>query len=101
MSENFELFAYLNVGNPMVLWEIAVGRHRSVCDRSEANSHSISLWQYGLFRQYTRHGMSPKIANEFRLEAIRQKHYPSCVSRLTGLYFFETRADAEDAIHQN
>ena len=98
MPEDLKLFAYLNVNNPLVRWEAAIGRLRSVCDNPNVEGFGVSLWQYSLLQEYATRSMSCKILNEFRLEALRQQYYPSHVSRLKGLYFFESRDIAEDAI---
>jgi hypothetical protein len=42
-SENLELWAYLNIDNPVVAWEIAIGRIRSACD---INKFAVSSWFY-------------------------------------------------------
>jgi hypothetical protein len=91
------LYAYLNIEHPMVAWEVAIGRLRSICD-IELDNFGISLWQYSLFKNYSQNGQTKQYINEFKLEQIRQKKYPESVSRLQGLYFFKSENDAYIAL---
>ena len=81
----------------MVRWEVAARRIRSCCDRTSPEG-IVSSWHYGILRSYALAGLDEFILDEFRLEEIRAEHYPHCVSRLTGLYFFESRETAFTAI---
>ncbi|WP_219904196.1 hypothetical protein [Aphanothece minutissima] len=80
----------------MVAWEVAIGRIRSACDNSR-DKFGISLWQYGLLREYAHQGADRRFINELRLESIRQESFPEKVSRLKGVYFFESERDAHMA----
>lgn len=95
--ENSTLFAYLNVDNPMVNWEVAIGRIRSSCDRKEPDG-VVSYRHYDLIKSYAQQSLPRHFFDEYRLEAIREKYYPEQVSRLTGLYFFDTYELADIAI---
>lgn len=97
---NETLYAYLNINHPMVAWEVAIGRIRSACDLGmEAKNFGISLWQYNLLRR-AKDGASKRFLNELKLEKTRQKHAPNSVSRLRGVYFFESENDAHAAIER-
>jgi hypothetical protein len=80
------LYAYLNIANPMVAWEVAIGRIKSSCDISK-NAFGTSIWAYSLLRKLAINGMDRRFHNELKLEAIRQKMNNHLVSRLTGVYF--------------
>lgn len=90
-------YAFLNIDNPMVAWEVAIGRIKSIGEYSINNS-GISTWQYSLLRHHAQNGNSNKFFNELKLEMIRQLNYSNKVSRLRGIYFFENEEDAHNAI---
>ena len=58
----------------------------------------VSVWQYSLLRNYALNGLDQRFLNELRLEKVRQKSFPKQVSRLQGLYFFESEEFANLAI---
>lgn len=96
---NITLYAYLNINHPMVAWEVAIGRIRSACDLGmEHQNFGISLWQYNLLKKYSVHGSNRRFVNELLLESVRQEKYQAAVSRLRGVYFFESERDAHAAI---
>lgn len=94
---NRKLYAYFNIKNPMVAWEVAIGRIRSICDDTET-SFGVSLWFYNLLRKYIGNGASNCVINEFKLELERQENFCDKVSRLQGVYFFESKEMAESAL---
>ena len=95
--ENSTLYSYLDIENPMVNWEVAIGRIRSSCDTTDVEG-AVSFWHYSNLRRYIESEDINRIRDEYKLESIRQKFYPNCVSRLTGVYFFETPDMANAAI---
>jgi hypothetical protein len=97
MPQNLKLFAYLNIDIPMVAWEVAIGRVKSICDNNP-DSYGISIWQFNQLRNLSKLGETSEIADEFRLEAFRQKFMPKKVSRLQGVYFFESEEMAHAAL---
>jgi hypothetical protein len=99
MPENITLYAYLDIRNPMVAWEVAIGRIKSSCDNNQ-NGFGVSLRQYGLFKKYAEHGIADKFINELKLEHIRQLYFSCQVSRLKGIYFFETEQAAKIAVNR-
>ncbi|HHX7277451.1 TPA: hypothetical protein ACVHP4_003040 [Yersinia enterocolitica] len=96
-TENRKLYAYLNIDNPMVAWEVAIGRIQSICDKQE---FGVSVWFYNLVKGFVETNNNVKITNEFKLELTRMKMYPEKVSRLQGVYFFESREMAEIAVER-
>lgn len=91
------LFAYLNIDHPVVAWEVAIGRIKSVFDERYPN-FGISSWQFSLLDKYSKNGYNTKFINELLLEKKRQINHPHKVSRLQGLYFFENEDDAHRAL---
>jgi hypothetical protein len=89
-----KLFAYINIDNPMVAWEVAIGRIKSVGYIYNNELLEISLWEYDLLRNFFRYGQSQRMSNEIQLEFIRNKKYKNCVSRMKCLYFFKSKNDA-------
>lgn len=97
--QNVELYAYLNIDNPMVAWEVAIGRIKSSCDRNPDNI-GLSVWQYNMLKQLSLSGAGNRINNELNLEIYRQRHHADKVSRLNGVYFFESEAIAHQALER-
>lgn len=94
---NVTLYAYLNITNPMVAWEVAIGRIRSACDISR-EQFGVSVWSYSLLRKFSTVGAGRRFINEILLESVRQQTHPLAVSRLAGIYFFESEGDAHSAL---
>lgn len=85
----------------MVAWEVAIGRIRSACDLGLGKQNfGISLWQYNLLKKYSEQGLTNRFENELKLELERQKNYRNAVSRLRGVYFFESEHDAHAAVER-
>jgi hypothetical protein len=97
LSAGEKLFACLNIDHPMVAWEVAIGRLQSVGEIT-ADRFGVSLWAYSLLRSYVHNQQPKRFANELRLEQIRTRSYPDCVSRLHGLYFLKSEQDARIAL---
>lgn len=97
---NKELYAYVNIDtNPLIAWEVAIGRIRSACDTNLFNNDfGISMWMYSKLKQFTANIQDPRIHNEFLLESVRQKFFSHQVSRLRGVYFFDSEDILRDAV---
>lgn len=93
--EQRKLYAYLNLNNPIVAWEVAIGRIESICYKSE---FGVSIWFYNLVRKYLSDNHNEKLQNELALEKVRSDNFRDKVSRLTGIYLFKTKEMAEIAI---
>lgn len=96
-QSNVTLYAYLNITNPMVAWEVAIGRIRSACDTTR-EQFGVSVWSYSLLRKFSIEGANRRFINELLLESVRQRAHPQAVSRLAGIYFFESESDAHSAL---
>ncbi len=97
MPTNVTLYAYLNIDNPMVAWEAAIGRIKSICDL-RSDDFGISYWQYKRLSQLSSGGFTTIIKNELKLEKCRLLKFPELVSRLQGLFFFETEKAAIETL---
>jgi hypothetical protein len=93
------LFAYLNIDHPMVAWEVAIGRLQSVGEIT-GERFGISLWAYSMLHSYVQGRQPKRFADELRLETIRMRRHPHCVSRLHGMYFFKSAEDAQSAVNR-
>ncbi|MBE0688948.1 MAG: hypothetical protein IH587_02350 [Anaerolineae bacterium] len=96
-KENVKLWAYLDITNPLVAWEVAIGRICSADDPSR-ESYGTSLWFHTLMRKFSKEGLGRRFLNELLLEQTRLQHYPAAVSRLRGVYFFETEEATISAV---
>jgi hypothetical protein len=91
-------YAYLDIRDPLVAWEVAVGRLCSADNLESDGVFSLSLRQFPFFRRYSRAGsVTSQIRNETRLEWIRSERHSDVLSRLRGVFLFDSRADAEAA----
>jgi len=96
-NENVKLWAYLNISNPIVAWEVAIGRICSA-DDPPRESYGTSIWFYSLMQNLSKNGLDMRFLNELTLELTRLQTYPTAVSRLRGVYFFESEEMAIAAI---
>ena len=91
-------YAYLDIRDPFVAWEVAIGRLCSADNLENEGLFSLSTRQFSFFRRYSRAGIvTPQIKNENRLEKIRFERYCKLPSRLRGVFVFDNKADAESA----
>ena len=98
MSNIKKLYSFIDIDNPMVAWEVAIGRIVSA-QYNENNNFGLSIWQFNTLKSWLKYGYNINIVNEFKLEKYRLIRYTDYVSRLKGLYFFETEEDAKYAIN--
>ena len=79
------VFAFIDVENPAVAW--ASYRGVVVSANAEFNPPNcpISMMFAGIIRTQNNN----RLHNELLIEKYRQQHFPDCISRLTGMYFFE------------
>lgn len=95
--KNITLYAYFDLSCPMVEWEVAIGRVCSICDPIR-DKFGISLWHYNNLKNKVNTGKTQEFINELKLEYVRSKDYKKSVSRMRGVYFFESREMAEAAL---
>lgn len=97
--EKKNLFAVFDVSHKMVAWEVAIGRvlaQPATCELTGQQIPIPSLWAYSNLSEKAK-GYELDLMSELQMEMIRQRHFPSTQSRLSGAFFFESLADAEKA----
>ena len=99
LTGSTELYACINIADPMVAWETAVGRFSSGVSKTP-DGFGISLWTHKMLSGYGPRGPSKRVLRELRLERVRQRTAPSSVARLDGLYLFQSETDARRAIER-
>lgn len=87
-------YAYMKIADPMVAWEVAIGRCCSADLMRRSGVLAVSLRQFSMFREVSLGGDDAKLRSEIALEQMRLVHAPSAVSRLGGLFMFESESDA-------
>lgn len=90
MNKQIKLFAYIDIcDNPITAWEVAIGRVASATFNKE-NTIPLSFWFLRLILFYIRSNYTDsRLNNDLRVELIRKEFFPSKVSRLKGVYFFQ------------
>ena len=63
--QNVTLYAYLDISNPMVEWEVAIGRIKSSCDPL-GDPFGVSLWFYNNLKNKLNTNNVMQLINEFR-----------------------------------
>jgi hypothetical protein len=92
------VFAFLNVDSPWISW--LVYRGEMVSPKSTGES-VLSIWHAKYIIDVARARNSvPNYRRELEIETERKRSFPTKVSRLSGLYFFEDRNSAEIAGHR-
>ncbi|WP_273745799.1 hypothetical protein [Morganella morganii] len=95
-----KLWCYLNIDNPLVAWEVAIGRIASLEAlpflQGKEKRWYLTQWQYSRIKNAFHNKPKNKIPliNEFRIESVRHKFYKNKVSRLRGIFFFKSKEDA-------
>ena len=88
-----QAFAFLNIDHPIVAW----GAYRAILVSSNAEYQPPQCPVSMMFAGIILGQNNVRFCNELLIEKYRQKHFPSCQSRLTGMYFFEERNTAKHA----
>jgi len=96
-KENNVLWALLDQRINAVRWETAIGRMRSACDDT-TRGFTLSFRTYSILKYSLQEEQNLKLFSELKLELVRREHYPHCVSRLTGMFYFLDRETAIQAI---
>jgi len=92
------LFAHLNVDDPNVAWEVALGRYRSVGDPGADDAAGFLSHFFVSRIRAAAAGKAKMLEREFTLDAVRAKRDPMLVSRLRGVYLFQSKDDAHWAV---
>lgn len=80
----------------MVSWEVSIGRINSCSTRFPKGT--VSLWLYTAMKELSKNIGSIRLHLEYKLELRRLKKHPKKVSRLTGVFLFETYHMAEKTL---
>jgi hypothetical protein len=97
MSDAIKLFAFFNIDNQMVAWEVAIGRVVSHIEKNNSG-FELSQWMFSRLKKLSNSGATRTFFNELKLERVRQIKFKRCVSRLQGIYFFESEDMAKAAL---
>lgn len=97
--ENLKLYAILNIDNPMVAWEVAIGRITTMTPKdSHGETFPIpSLWLYNTVFSSHKDNYFGDLRSEFQIDHVRAVLFEEKPSRLKGAFFFETYDDAVSA----
>ncbi|STQ77231.1 hypothetical protein [Grimontia hollisae] len=97
------LWCYLNIYNPVVAWEVAIGRISSIesaVDLTDESRRSfLSLWQFSRLKIASESQNWQPFSKEMRIEIIRHNEFNNNVSRMRGCYFFETKEMAVNVVN--
>ena len=86
-----QAFAFLDISNPVVAW----AAYRGVLVSANAELQPPKCPVSMMFASILLHNNNTRLWNELLIEKSRQRHFPHCQSRLTGMYFFEEQNIAE------
>ena len=87
MSEDFEGFVYINIDKPVVAWNVMRSKFYSPsCLPQSEQPGALSFGMADLLRN----GNEARASAEFRLEDFRRRYFPAAVSRLTGVFVFDS-----------
>lgn len=90
MAVETEAWGYLNIFNPVCAW----AAHRAVLVSAPATGGFVSVWAASLFARTDR----SRADREILIETARRQHFPTRISRLTGMYCFTDLESAERAL---
>lgn len=95
--EDLKGFIYLNPNNVCTQWNIARGvfNSASIFHTHQDHSHLLSVSMVEMLTNNPR-----RLSSEIEIENIRKNHYPNCISRLNGLFVFDTPEDALNVMNQ-
>ena len=102
--KKLKLWCYLNIENPLVAWEVAIGRIASLealpSLQGQERRWFLTQWQYSRLKNAFCNEPTKKIPliNEFRIESVRHRFYNHKVSRLRGSFFFKSEGDAKNIV---
>lgn len=87
MPEEFEGFVYIDIDSPMAAWNVVRSNFYSPsCLPQSERAGALSFGMADLLRD----GNAARASAEFKLEYFRQRYFPDTVSRLTGIFLFDT-----------
>ncbi|EBS3639422.1 hypothetical protein DPD62_25365, partial [Salmonella enterica subsp. enterica serovar Apapa] len=105
IMKKMKVWCYLNIDNPFVAWEVAIGRITSLevlpCMQEQDRRCFLTQWQYSRIKNaFCGEPLNTiPLKNEFRIEHIRTHYFPRKVSRLRGSFFFKSKNDAINIVN--
>jgi hypothetical protein len=90
------VYAFVDLEHPAVAWAVMRGMLVSASHASTFPGF-ISFMQAGMILA----GNNSRIYNESIIELWRARYFPAAVSRMQGIYFLETKAEAKSRIGDN
>ncbi len=96
-ERDLEGFLYLNPNNSVTQWNIARGAFNSASIYHSHPDHS-SLLSVSMVDMLANN--RNRLYAEIQIENIRKLYYPNCVSRLNGLFIFDTPEDALNVMNE-
>lgn len=94
LNNSTRVYCFLDLEHPAVAWAVMRGVLVSADYAAPSASGFISFMQAGIIESLN----NCRIHNELLIETVRQNFFPCQVSRLRGMFFFRTRAEAEARI---
>ncbi len=95
LKSSTRVFCFLDLEHPAVAWAVMRGMLVSASHASTPPDPAfVSFMQAGIIQNRN----NARIFNEFVVENVRAKLFPTQVSRIQGMYFFKSRAEAEARI---
>lgn len=94
LRKSIRVYCFLDLEHPAVAWAVMRGMLVSADHVASPADGFISFMQAGIIE----HLNSARLYNELLIETVRQKLFPKQVSRLRGMFFFQSRHDAEERI---
>ncbi|HDN2510742.1 TPA: hypothetical protein P1K35_000894 [Providencia rettgeri] len=96
------LYCFINIEIPYIAWEVAIGRIcTTIYGGIEGSSitpmqtySALSVWQYNKLHSLIVRSDKRPYENELKMEKFRHDNFRNKVSRLKGLYFFESKENA-------
>lgn len=87
-------YSFLNINQFSIAWEVYCGRLISTNATLTNSIRPMSIFETNRFREKQGFWYN----NELIMEDIRSKSFPSKISRLTGMYFFDNKESAMKAV---
>lgn len=94
LNNSTRVYCFLDLEHPAVAWAVMRGMLVSADYAAPSASGSISFMQAGIIESLN----NCRIHNELLIETVRQNFFSRQISRLRGMFFFRSRAEAEARI---
>jgi hypothetical protein len=95
LNQSSRVFCFLDLDHPAVAWAVMRGMLVSADHASASPSRGfISFMQAGMIETLN----NRRIFNEFLIEMVRANSFPHQISRMRGMFFFRSRAEAQARI---